>query len=127
MKSDKTYTEWYFQADYDLEVAEDMFKSGRFVYCIFMCHLSLEKGLKGLFNKRTGEYPPKSHNLLYFVERIGLVLTESDQEFLFALNKISVPTRYPENLKDLINEFNQVDTEKILNTSRNTLQWIKQQ
>ena len=127
MKSDKTYTEWYFQADYDLEVAGDMFRSGRYVYCIFMCHLSLEKGLKGLFNKRTGEYPPKSHNLLYFVERIGLVLDESDQEFLFALSKISVPTRYPENLKDLINEFNQVDTEKILNTSRNTLQWIKQQ
>ncbi|MBW6481039.1 MAG: HEPN domain-containing protein [Bacteroidales bacterium] len=127
MKSDKTYTEWYFQADYDLEVAEDMLKSGRYVYCIFMCHLCLEKGLKGLFNKRTGEYPPKSHNLLYFVERIGLVLTEGDQEFLFALNKISVPTRYPENLKDLINEFNQVDTEIILNTSRNTLQWIKQQ
>jgi HEPN domain-containing protein len=92
-----------------------------------MCHLSLEKGLKGLFNKRTGEYPPKSHSLIYFVERIGLVLADSQQEFLFALNKISVPTRYPENLKDLIKEFNQADTENILNTSGKTLQWIKQQ
>lgn len=110
MEPDKTYTEWYFQADYDLEVAEDMLKSGRYVYCIFMCHLSLEKGLKGLFNKR-----------------IGLVLADSQQEFLFALNKISDPTRYPENLKDLIKEFNQADTENILNTSRTTLQWIKQQ
>ncbi len=127
MEPDKTYMEWYFQADYDLEVSEDMFKSGRYVYCIFMCHLSLEKGLKGLFNKRTGEYPPKSHNLLYFVERIGLVLADSDQDFLFALNKISVPTRYPENLKDLIKEFNKVDTERILLTSKKTLKWIKQQ
>jgi HEPN domain-containing protein len=127
MEPDKTYNEWYFQADYDLEVAEDMFKSGRYIYCIFMCHLSLEKGLKGLFNKSTGVYPPKSHSLIYFVEKIGLVLTDTDLEFLFALNKISVPTRYPENLKDLIKEFNQADTEKILKTSRKTLQWIKQQ
>ena len=69
MEPDKTYNEWYFQADYDLEVAEDMFKSGRYIYCIFMCHLSLEKGLKGLFNKRSGEYPPKSYSLIYFVEK----------------------------------------------------------
>jgi len=50
---DKHY-EWYFQSDYDLETAVDMFKSGRMVYCIFMCHLSLEKALKGLLSKRTG-------------------------------------------------------------------------
>lgn len=127
MEPKKTYNEWYFQADYDLEVAEDMFKSGRYIYSIFMCHLSLEKGLKGLYNKRTGEYPPKSHSLIYFVEKIGLVLKETDLEFLFALNKISVPTRHPENLKELIKEFNRTDTEKILKTSRKTLQWIKQQ
>jgi HEPN domain-containing protein len=127
MEPDKSYAEWYLQADYDLEVAEDMYRSGRYIYCIFMCHLSLEKGLKGLFNKRTGEYPPKSHNLIYFVEKIGLVLSDSDQEFLFALNKISVPTRYPENLRDLIKEFDQAITEPILSTSKKTLQWIKQQ
>jgi HEPN domain-containing protein len=114
----KTYLEWYFQADYDLEVAGDMLKSGRFVYCIFMCHLSLEKGLKGLLNKRTGEYPPKSHSLVFFVEKIGLVLADPDLDFLFSLNKISVPTRYPENLKELIKEFNQADTEKIPENSR---------
>ncbi|HOB83167.1 MAG TPA: HEPN domain-containing protein, partial [Bacteroidales bacterium] len=42
------YEEWYFQSDYDLGTAIDMLKSGRSVYCIFMCHMSLEKALKGL-------------------------------------------------------------------------------
>ena len=40
------YKEWYFQSDYDLETAVDMLKTGRNVYCIFMCHLCLEKALK---------------------------------------------------------------------------------
>jgi HEPN domain-containing protein len=127
MDKGKTYLEWYFQADYDLEVAEDMFAAGRYVYCIFMCHLSLEKGLKGLFHNRTGEYPPKSHNLIFFVERIGLEISDEDLEFVFSLNKVSVPTRYPENLRDLIRDFNQGDTLAILNGSKKILTWIKKQ
>ena len=43
MQLNDKYEEWYFQSDYDLETAEDMLTSGRNVYCIFMCHLSLEK------------------------------------------------------------------------------------
>ena len=48
----KKYDEWFFQSDYDLETAVDMFKSSRYVYCIFMCHLSLEKALKGHYVKQ---------------------------------------------------------------------------
>jgi HEPN domain-containing protein len=54
MENKDKHKEWYFQSDYDLETAVDMFKSGRAVYCIFMCHLSLEKALKGLLIKKTG-------------------------------------------------------------------------
>jgi HEPN domain-containing protein len=42
----KQYEEWLFQSDYDLETAADIYKSGRYVYSIFMCHLRLEKGHK---------------------------------------------------------------------------------
>jgi len=59
MESDSKYNEWYFQSDYDLETAFDMLKTGRNIYCIFMCHLSLEKALKGLFVKTTNDFPAK--------------------------------------------------------------------
>lgn len=78
MKKKEAYEEWYFQSDYDLETANDILKSGRTVYCIFMCHLSIEKALKGLLMKKTGEFPSKSHSLIFFVDKIGLVLNESD-------------------------------------------------
>lgn len=38
--------EWFKQADYDLGTAEAMFRSRRYIYSIFMCHLCLEKALK---------------------------------------------------------------------------------
>lgn len=71
MENDKKHVEWYFQSDYDLETAVDMFKSGRYVYCIFMCHLSLEKALKGLLVKSKGEFPSKSHSLIYFIKSLN--------------------------------------------------------
>ena len=55
--------EWFRQADYDLETAEAMFKAGRYIYTVFMCHLSIEKALKGLYAKRFRKDPPKIHNL----------------------------------------------------------------
>ncbi len=101
MVGKEKHLEWYYQSDYDLGTAQDMLTSRRTVYCIFMCHLSLEKALKGLLVKKTGEYPSKSHSLIYFVEKMNLKMDEAYYEFIFMLNKISVPTRYPDDLKML--------------------------
>jgi len=121
------HEEWYFQSDYDLETASDMFDSKRNVYCIFMCHLSLEKALKGLFVKQKNVFPPKSHSLIYFVEKINIEMTKDHYEFLFTLNKISVPTRYPDDLRKLFSAFNEFRTAEILSKTREIQSWIKQQ
>ena len=127
MENDNRHEEWYFQSDYDLETAFDMFKSGRYVYCIFMCHLSLEKVLKGLLVKTKREFPSKSHSLIYFVEKLELKMEDSSYEFLFTLNKISVPTRYPEDLRKLVAAYSIDRTENILNRTKEIQLWIKQQ
>ena len=50
--------EWLKQADYDMDTADAMFTSGRYFYAVFMCHLSIEKALKGLYSKELAEVPP---------------------------------------------------------------------
>ena len=127
MENTNRYEEWYFQSDYDLETAFDMYKSGRNVYCIFMCHLALEKALKGLLIKTTGEFPIKSHSLIYFAEKIGLKLSDSYYEFIFMLNKVSIPTRYPDDLRKLFVEYTKERTVSILNQTKEIQSWIKQQ
>ncbi|MFB3895377.1 MAG: HEPN domain-containing protein [bacterium] len=57
--------EWFKQAEYDLDTAKVMFNSGRYFYTIFMCHLSIEKALKGLYAKVFGKDPIKTHDLNY--------------------------------------------------------------
>lgn len=40
--------EWFEQAEYDLDTAQALRRAKRYVYAVFMCHLSVEKALKGL-------------------------------------------------------------------------------
>jgi len=121
------YNEWFFQSDYDLETAYQMLQSGRNVYCIFMCHLSLEKALKGLFIKLLNEFPPKLHDLMYFVNRISLPIEDEQRDFLMSLNRMGIITRYPEDLQNMINLFSQERTNSILEQTKLLQQWIKQQ
>lgn len=120
--------EWFFQSDYDLETAEAMYITHRYIYCIFMCHLSIEKALKAIFVKQTSAlFPAKIHNLLYFVDKINIELNDIDFEFVTTLDKISVPTRYPESLRKMIAIYNQKDTLEILEKTKNLQSWLKQQ
>jgi HEPN domain-containing protein len=118
--------EWFGQADYDLETAEILFKNKRYVYTIFMCHLSIEKALKGIYTKRFNEAPPKIHNLTYFIEKTGLNPPEDLSNFIFSLNRAGVTTRYPDDLKKMDKEYNTKKTKIILSKAEEVLAWLKE-
>ena len=76
------HEEWLKQADYDMDTADAMFSSGRYFYAVFMCHLSIEKSLKGLYSKELAEVPPKTHNLLYLLKKIQKKPDQDLQKFI---------------------------------------------
>lgn len=121
----KPSTEWIIQADYDMDTAEYLFQGGRYIYAVFMCHLAIEKALKGLYSKKLQKDPPKSHNLMYFISKAGLMLPEEIQEFLFDINQASIPTRYPENLSKISKEYTSGRVTEIIINSREVLAWVK--
>lgn len=61
---DSTVKNWIATSNYDLRTAEAMLKAGRYLYVVFMCHLSLEKMLKAILaDTFPGSIPPKIHSL----------------------------------------------------------------
>ena len=121
----KSPKEWFNQAKYDLETAEAMFKTGRYIYTVFMCHLSIEKALKGLYAKQFKKDPPKTHDLIYLCKMVNLSLPEKIEVFLDELNDLSVPTRYPDQLKKLLKQYKKDRTKKVLNQTKELLLWLK--
>jgi HEPN domain-containing protein len=122
----KSSQEWSRQAEYDMETAIAMLDSGRYIYCVFMCHLSIEKSLKALYAKKLGKNPSKTHSLVYLAQSLHLDLPEKIKEFLEILDSVSVPTRYPEELEKLIKEYTENKAKNILDESRETSRWLKQ-
>lgn len=124
-RSSKTPREWIKQAVYDMKTAEAMFKSKRHIYAVFMCHLSIEKALKGIYAQDIEGVPPKTHNLIYLVEKVKLELPDILYDFVFTLNGLSVPTRYPDDLQRLLKIYTKAKTSKILNQGKEVLEWLK--
>ncbi len=121
----KATQEWFKQADYDIKTAQVMFDNKRYIYAVFMCNLAIEKALKGLYAHRLNATPPKTHNLMFLIEKTMLEVPAEQYDFLFFLNGVSVPTRYPEELQKLRKEYNKAKTEKLLGQSKETLKWLK--
>lgn len=124
-KKIKPPKEWFRQAEYDLETAKALFDSGRYIYTIFMCHLSIEKALKALFAKKFNQNPPKTHDLIYLIKKIELEINQDFIDYFKILNEISIPTRYPEELSKLLKEFTKERTKNILKQSRDAIIWLK--
>ena len=125
MEQQLNYEEWFFQSDYDVETAYHMLQAGRNVYCIFMCHLGLEKTLKGLYIKRLNQFPPKIHDLMYFVNKLSLEPEETFLDFLIWMSTQGITTRYAEDLRGMIKIYPQERTIEIYQQTKLIQQWIK--
>ncbi|MEA2039620.1 MAG: HEPN domain-containing protein [Thermodesulfobacteriota bacterium] len=124
--SDK-YKEWLKQSDYDMDTADAMHSSGRYFYAVFMCHMSIEKALKGLYYKILDEVPPKTHNLLYLVNKIGKKPEQELEKFITKLNTASVATRYPDDLAKIQAAYTEKVTKDMITKSKDVLKWVKTQ
>ncbi len=121
----KKSKEWLKQADYDLETADLMFQNGRYFYAVFMSHLAIEKAIKGLYQERLNLLPPKTHNLIYLLQKMEVVPPEDMGRFLVKLNQASVVTRYPEDLARLQQDYTRPVVAKLLKKTREALKWTK--
>lgn len=122
----KDYKEWFDQSEYDYETANVMFNYGRYFYAVFMVHLAIEKGLKGLFWKVRKEIPPKTHHLKYLLQKINIDPSDRIKEIIFDIDDLSVPTRYPESLKNMLSSFSKENTGSMIINSIEVLKWLKE-
>jgi len=90
-----------------------------------MCHLAIEKALKGLYTKKFKSNAPKTHDLIYLFKKIELELLPSYRDFLETLNDLSVPTRYPDDLERLLSQYRREKTEEILLKTEELFLWIR--
>jgi HEPN domain-containing protein len=84
-----------------------------------------EKALKALIVNRTKKNPPKTHDINYLYTKAEPDISEDFASFLDDMNTVSVLTRYPEMLEDMLIQY---DEDRVLNVVKNTeamLEWLQ--
>jgi HEPN domain-containing protein len=121
----KATENWLRSSAYDIRTAETLLKNRRYIYVVFLCHLSLEKTLKAILSEIHKELPPYTHNLNRLLELARITLPEQEQEFINAINLQSVPTRYPEDFNRLAKEYDKNIAEAHLKQAKRIISWLK--
>ena len=119
---------WIDIADYDLETAEAMYKTGRWLYVAFMCHQVIEKTLKAYWSASREDTPPYIHNHKRLAEGCGLYeqMSEEQKDFINTISTFNIQARYPEYKSQLAQMLTDAACRHIIDTTKELQQWIKQ-
>lgn len=118
---------WIEVSEYDIETANAMLQTKRYLYVGFMCHQSIEKILKACFVQKVDEHAPRTHNLTLLAQKSGLYdeMNEQQLELLDLLEPLNIQARYPTNKERLMKSLSNEKCQEILKNTREMMAWIK--
>ncbi len=116
---------WVDAAVHDFDTARSLFRTGKYDYCLFLCHLSLEKLLKALATRALKDHPPFTHNLLYLAGKADIPLTKTQIEALDQINRFNMEARYPEDLRAFYKKVNRPYAKKYFDVTKELWKWLR--
>jgi HEPN domain-containing protein len=118
---------WLDLSEYDLDTADAMLTSKRFLYVGFMCHQAIEKVFKAYLIKLKDESPPYSHSLSYLAKTGGYYddLSEIQKDFIDQIEPLNIEARYPAHKERLLKSLTKEKCQELLTETKKLHSWIK--
>lgn len=118
---------WLDIADYDIDTAEAMYTTERWLYVAFMCHQAIEKTLKAYWCATQPNDPPYTHNHMRLANGCGLyeLMTEEQRNFLDTITSYNIEARYPEDKQALYQRLTKQFCRQMIDETKQLQQWIK--
>ena len=112
----------------DLSVANDLYKTGHWLYTGFMCHQVIEKTLKAYWCVCRDDDPPYLHDHKKIAQGCGLYtkMSEEQLKFLDFIKPMNIEARYQEVKDEVARSLNREKTAEILETTKQLYTWILQ-
>ena len=124
---DKKIKYWIELSDYDMETAEAMFASKRYLYVGFMCHQTIEKAFKAYFTKTKNETAPYTHSLSLLAKKGDFYESFSDaqKEFIDQIEPLNIEAHYPSHKERLLKSLSDSKCIELIAKTKNLQLWIK--
>ncbi|GHV72984.1 hypothetical protein AGMMS49940_02860 [Spirochaetia bacterium] len=129
MTNEEKFEYWLETAQYDLKTVGAMYRTGRWVYVIFMCQQSIEKLVKGLHILYLGKPALKIHDIrslfLAYRDKITVPVDETIIEFFSKLSSFYLNTRYTDYKEKLSAAVNKQEAKAILKKTKEVYTWLQ--
>jgi len=122
---EKTVNYWLEGADYDIGVAEAMYKKKKYPYALFMGHLALEKVLKAVVVKTTRKHAPYTHSLEKLARKSKIDTPKQTQIKLREFMEFHFEARYPDEQKVFYKKCSRSYTKEKLQEIKEIFEWLK--
>lgn len=116
--------QWAERAQYDFDTAQAMLRSERYLYVLFCCQQALEKIVKGVIAKQTGEFPPRIHDLMGLARKAEIVLDDDQVRLMRQLSEYYLNSRYPDQIVNASADITRGTAAKVLNETEAMLKWL---
>jgi HEPN domain-containing protein len=119
---------WIELSDYDLETAEAMLQSKRYLYVGFMCHQTIEKAFKAYYTKLKSETAPSTHSLSYLANQGDFYesFSEMQKEFIDQIEPLNIEARYPSHKERLLKSLTVNKCRNLIQSTKEIQKWIKE-
>ena len=119
---------WIELSDYDLETAEAMLKSKRFLYVGFMCHQTIEKAFKAYYITLKSDIAPYSHSLSFLAKKGGFyeLFSDEQKDFIDQIEPLNIEARYPSHKERLLKSLTNKKCIEIIDKTKEIQKWIKE-
>jgi HEPN domain-containing protein len=119
---------WLDIAQYDLDTADAMFGSGRWLYVVFMCQQAVEKLSKGLYVLYNDDNIPRVHAIRQVVKKYEDKLPEtvSDDRYKFfdLLSAFYIEGRYADYKQKLSDLVDKREAASVLTQTKEMFAWL---
>ncbi len=123
---DKIIDYYLESSDADFKIAKKLFEDKEFGYCLFFCHLALEKILKAIVVIRTDAPAEYTHALFRLAEVAGIELAPEQLEDLKTITKFNIAGRYEDAKWEFRKSATYEYTEKYLQITNDLILWLKE-
>jgi HEPN domain-containing protein len=128
MTSEEKYAHWLSLAEYDLGVADAMYRTGKWFYVAFMCQQAFEKHCKGLYNFYIGDDVPKVHNIPRLLndirKKLSIPIEPDVYELADALSSLYLNNRYLDFEEKPAMRIDKTRARALIKQTKEALKWL---
>ena len=116
---------WLETAEEDWKTANHLFEKGDYSWCLFLCHLVIEKLLKGVYVQNIDKNVPYIHDLTKIAEKANIEIDDAKKVTLDTITTFNIVTRYNDYKRKFYEKCTKAYTQAQLHRIKELRIWLK--